>query len=240
MITTSNIVLIENGRVLLVLKKGVWILPGGKHEHNESDEQCLLRECSEELPSSFIVIGSRIGTFQGITPHSKRPVEARVFFGTITTVSGNITVGAEIERGQWFTKMELGDIPVSSLTATILDSITFCTDGLPQTMIDPIGSDEDKATWIFHGPFPIKEIAAGKRACRHGWRNRSYSEFKGVKLEPETEDGTWPMLSASLDNNESNPGIIIGTEYAEEFGETTFPLSIKDMLATDWYLELEK
>lgn len=166
--TTSNIVVTRNGMVLLVCRNEVWILPGGKHQPGEPDEECLLRECSEELPSSLIVIGHRIGTFQGITPHSKQPVEARAFFGTLTTVTGNIEVGAEIDRCGWFTKQELENIPVSEPTMKILESLTFATSELPQTMTDPIGAEEEKATWIFCGKFPLGEIAKGRRACRYG------------------------------------------------------------------------
>jgi 8-oxo-dGTP pyrophosphatase MutT (NUDIX family) len=235
--TTSNIIVIINGAVLLVLKKNTWILPGGKHEPGESDKECLLRECSEELPGSFVEIGPKLGAFEGFTPHSKEPVTSTVFFGNIR---GSIVAGAEIDRAQWFVKNDLEEIQVSELTRLILNTINFCTDGLPQIMIDGLDSEEGKATWVFCGPLPLEEIAKGHRACRHGWRNRSYSSYRGVNLEPETEDGTWPMLSVSLDNNEDDPGMIVGTEYAEEFGQATYPVSIRDMLATDWYLELEK
>ena len=42
--------IVSNGRIIVVKKGDVWILPGGKPDGNETDQQCLTRELGEELP----------------------------------------------------------------------------------------------------------------------------------------------------------------------------------------------
>jgi 8-oxo-dGTP diphosphatase len=46
-------VLIENGKILLIRRaaepfKGMWAVPGGRIEENETAEECLVREMEEE------------------------------------------------------------------------------------------------------------------------------------------------------------------------------------------------
>ena len=62
--------IIENGKLLIVLKKESWILPGGKPEEGESDLACLARGFREELSGTKINIKSAqlYGFFDGISP----------------------------------------------------------------------------------------------------------------------------------------------------------------------------
>jgi len=54
-------VIIEDGRLLITRRapgqslEGLWELPGGKIEPNETPQQCLVRELSEELAMSATV-----------------------------------------------------------------------------------------------------------------------------------------------------------------------------------------
>lgn len=120
--TTANVVFIQDGRVLLLFKKSAWILPGGKHEEGETDIQCVLRECREEIPDAEVMIGFPLGTFEGITPNSGTSVRATVFLGKI---SGNTSASAEVSESRWFTKAELSTNPISDTTMKILQTITF-------------------------------------------------------------------------------------------------------------------
>lgn len=76
----------------------------------ETAEVALCRELSEEIP------GLRIGelkpwkTFQGVTPHSQKPVEVQTFFAD---VDGSIDPGAEVSATEW-----VRDSSTLSLTAT--------------------------------------------------------------------------------------------------------------------------
>lgn len=120
--TTANIVVKREKKILLLFKKTAWILPGGKHEEGETDEECIIRECSEEIPGAIVSIGPKIGTFVGITPNSKTMMSSTAYHGTVT---GDVTASAEIDKSGWFTEKELLTIPVSEITKEILDSISF-------------------------------------------------------------------------------------------------------------------
>jgi hypothetical protein len=108
---------------------------------------------------------------------------------------------------------------------------------LPEFMIDPIGPEDSRATWVFCGAFPLKEIASGCRACRYGWRNRGYTHYNGVELVHEDKDESWPMLSVISDGEERSK-MFIEFEYADDTAGVCQPAnSATDMLAQDWYLE---
>ena len=120
--TSAHLVAIANGRVLLLLKKETWILPGGKHEGCETDQACILRECSEEIPEAEVTIGEHIGNFCGITPNNGRMIVSSAYRGT---VAGSVIPGAEINDNCWITKSELDDIPVSEITRATLQGVDF-------------------------------------------------------------------------------------------------------------------
>lgn len=120
MLTAIGLAAIEDDAILLVLKKGVWILPGGKPSHNESDTTCLAREIGEELPEASFTIGECYGDFEGITPHGNEMICVTVFLGT---VSGDITPAAEISDARRFTKDELAEVPTSEITRQIIAAL---------------------------------------------------------------------------------------------------------------------
>ncbi len=115
--TVINLVCIKNNKILLLLKRDVWILLGGKPNHNESNFDCLKREASEELPNTIITTSKHFGDFDGLTPHSHVSIRAVVFIGT---VDGDITPSAEISDAKFFTKEELRGIPISDITSEII------------------------------------------------------------------------------------------------------------------------
>ena len=77
-----NLAVIENKKLLLVKKKDVWILPGGKPEKDEGDLECLAREIGEELQSQ-IKVNSYYSYFEGITPHKRDALKSKVYFGIL-------------------------------------------------------------------------------------------------------------------------------------------------------------
>ncbi len=113
-----GIAVIKNGSILLVKKQETWILPGGKSEIDETDTECILREISEELP--FLVVQNLIffGTFNGITPHSKKNRDAKVYFAD---VEGDITPSAEISEAKWIKNTERYNL--SDITQKIVLSL---------------------------------------------------------------------------------------------------------------------
>jgi ADP-ribose pyrophosphatase YjhB (NUDIX family) len=110
---------IKNGKILLVKKKNVWILPGGKLENIESEQQCLIREFKEELPNVTLSdIRYYNDNFFGITPYSQKKRQAVVYFGN---VSGNTTPSAEINDSTWTTEPEKFNL--SEITTKIVLSL---------------------------------------------------------------------------------------------------------------------
>ena len=112
------VVAITKGKLLLVLKKGVWILPGGKLEGDESDHECLVREIFEELPGVELVIGDFFDEFQGEAPHLKEEFETRVYYAG---VSGDILPAAEISGSCWTKTPE--DLNLSEVTGKIVAAL---------------------------------------------------------------------------------------------------------------------
>ncbi len=101
---------ISEGKILLVRKKLTWILPGGKPEKTESDQMCLVRELGEELPKTTILDVEYYNKFTGITPHSKREIQAIVYIGNVV---GKINPSAEVNKAKWIKtpeKYNLSDI----------------------------------------------------------------------------------------------------------------------------------
>ncbi len=117
-----NAIIISDGRLLIVRKKDSWILPGGKIEPGESDEECLRREMSEELPKLVISDLRYFAEFIGTTPHSKTELCAVVYLATAT---GNTKPSAEINASKWTAEPE--KFKLSDITSKIIAALR--TDG---------------------------------------------------------------------------------------------------------------
>jgi 8-oxo-dGTP diphosphatase len=115
-----NAVCIKDDSILLLKKRDVWILPGGKPVEGESELDCLKRECREEIPKTNLPVVSWFGEFTGTTPHTGDILLAKVYFGE---VEGDITPGAEISESRYFRKDELPLIPISDITKKIIVSL---------------------------------------------------------------------------------------------------------------------
>ena len=55
---------IQYGQLLIVEKKNIWILPGGKPKLGENDFSCLIIEVSEYLSGTKIVVGNYYKLFK--------------------------------------------------------------------------------------------------------------------------------------------------------------------------------
>ncbi len=98
----------------------------------------------------------------------------------------------------------------------------------PKIIVDRVCSERYKrATWEFCGAFPLKEIARGRRACREGWRDRG--------------DDDMDMLAVcqSIDLKDHTSYLFLQRESADAFEDGGGEISIEDMLAEDWYLEVD-
>lgn len=94
---------IQDGRVLLCRKKrstSLLILPGGKLEDGESAEQCLRRECREELGAVEIPNLVHLGTYESpAAGHPGKIVHIELFSGELR---GAPRPHAEIDELVWF------------------------------------------------------------------------------------------------------------------------------------------
>lgn len=118
--TAIDAAIIDNGKILLVRKRQIWILPGGKPNSNESDIECLRREISEELSGTQLDNLRYYGDFKGRTPHTEDILRARVYFADI---NGKLCQpAAEIAEYSWVKDPSRYDL--SETTSKIVDSLT--------------------------------------------------------------------------------------------------------------------
>lgn len=96
-------IIIKNSKLLMVKGWGydeLWT-PGGKIKAGETDEDCLRRELSEEIGVKVIDFNF-FKEYSGKSfYHPSRITRQKIY---ITSISGDIKTGAEIEDFIWLTK----------------------------------------------------------------------------------------------------------------------------------------
>ena len=110
---------IHNKELLLVEKKWVLILPGGKPEGAETDLECLSRELSEELRETLEGKLTRYKDFTGTTPFKGDELLNRTYF--ITLPKKEYPANAEINRG-FYTK-EFDKYIISDITRKEIEQL---------------------------------------------------------------------------------------------------------------------
>jgi 8-oxo-dGTP pyrophosphatase MutT (NUDIX family) len=94
---------LKDGRVLLCRKKrstSLLILPGGKLEQGETAEECVRRECREELGDVEIANLRHLGDYESpAAGHEDKTVKITLFAGEL---HGAPTAQAEIKELVWF------------------------------------------------------------------------------------------------------------------------------------------
>jgi 8-oxo-dGTP diphosphatase len=94
---------LEDGRVLLCRKKrdtSLLILPGGKFEPGESAEQCLKRECREEMGDVEILNLEHLGDYESPAAGQEgKIVEIALYAGDL---KGDPVAHSEIQELVWF------------------------------------------------------------------------------------------------------------------------------------------
>jgi 8-oxo-dGTP diphosphatase len=94
---------LRDGRILLCRKKrgpSLLILPGGKLEHDETAEECLRRECREELGEVEISNLHYIGNYESSAAGQEgKTVKIELYAGELR---GTPAPHSEIEELVWF------------------------------------------------------------------------------------------------------------------------------------------
>ncbi len=117
--TTINAAIISAKRLLLVQKSWTWILPGGKPEADEQDEDCLRRKVAEELSGTELENLSYYGEFDVMTPHTRDTLVAKVYFADI---NGDLGIPSrEIRYRRWFRADDGHDL--SDITSKVIESL---------------------------------------------------------------------------------------------------------------------
>jgi 8-oxo-dGTP diphosphatase len=94
---------LKDGRVLLCRKKhttSLLILPGGTLEQGETPEECLRRECREELGEVEVSNLHRLGDYEGpAASQDSKTVRIELYAGEL---EGTPAAHAEIQDLVWF------------------------------------------------------------------------------------------------------------------------------------------
>ncbi len=114
-----NAAIIKNRQILLVKKRDVWILPGGKKQNRESNLECLARGISEELSGAKINIIGHYTNFVGRTPYSSIKIKSIVYLANMN--NGALTPSGEISEARLIDNFE--DYLISPLTEQIIKSL---------------------------------------------------------------------------------------------------------------------
>ena len=119
-----NAAIIQRSRILLAFKHDVYILPGGKPQAGDVDEHATLRrEMREEFSGTELEDLHYYASFQGVTPHSKKPLEARVYFARLAGPLWDPTPGDSVTGFAWVAYAGLNSYHVSAITRTALDAL---------------------------------------------------------------------------------------------------------------------
>lgn len=144
-----GLLVVEDGRLLVVLKRGgrTWILPGGKPEPGETDQECLEREIGEEL-------GCRVASMQHYvsctSPAADMPeadVELVAFLGTL---DGDPSASGEIGGIAWL-DIHAPQLPIAaSLSEHVLPHLRARFPARPS-------GPRHRPKWKVHLPLLINE-----------------------------------------------------------------------------------
>lgn len=108
-----------------MVRKKVWILPGGKLEPGESDLECLVREIREELSRTQISKNIKYyNSFEGTMPyHPGNRIKVKVYFAQINGQVYKVREEDSISEAQWVDTQDINHYHLSEVTSKIINSL---------------------------------------------------------------------------------------------------------------------
>ena len=113
----ANLLFIKHDEILLVKKKNLWILPGGKIRRRKSGLESLEKEIGEEL-NTRIFIGNFYKSFSRINFFGRDFLEVKTYFGSFIKNMTSLN-----ETGDIRFVSDAYEYPVSGITKKIIDSL---------------------------------------------------------------------------------------------------------------------
>jgi 8-oxo-dGTP diphosphatase len=120
----AGLLYVKDGRILLCRKShstSLLILPGGKLEEGETAQECLRRECREELGDVEIVNLRHLGDYESpAAGHEDKTVRVELFAGELQGVP---IAHSEIQDLVWFDPREDAALLAPSLRDIIFPDL---------------------------------------------------------------------------------------------------------------------
>lgn len=118
---------IENKKVLVVKKKGKYVLPGGNPIYSgEKDFDVLKREFRKDLSGTEVLVDLYYRTFKGFSSRSEESILTRNYFCYLLEGVGEPSTGVSSKK--WASSHDLRERSFSELTERVLYSLV--EDGL--------------------------------------------------------------------------------------------------------------
>ncbi len=121
--TAISAAVISNGPLLIVRKRKTFILPGGKPNKAEPDEECLRREFAEELNGTRIKDIRFYREFKGITPHEGDLLKCRVYFASLDGALMGVSRADSVNSYAWVNRAEITKYKLSDITDKVVNSL---------------------------------------------------------------------------------------------------------------------
>ena len=118
----------DEGRILICQRpsnKGnalLWEFPGGKQEPGETLQDCLIRECREELD-----VGIAVGPALAETTHSYPDITVHLTFFDARILSGEVKRREHADL-RWVTAAEMMDFPFCPADTPLLNTLAGLAD----------------------------------------------------------------------------------------------------------------
>lgn len=161
---TLNLLLVRRGHPPF---HGMWALPGGYVDMNETVERAVVRELEEETHLENAKL-EQLATFSGVDRDPRERVVTVAFVGLVTSTNLDIAPGSDADAVRWF--------PVKRLPELAFDHRCIVARGLLRLREgmthDPLGSRLLPERFTLGGLQRIYEVVLERRFDKRNFRKR--------------------------------------------------------------------